>query len=205
MEWADWLSLTNTAQTHRFSPTTPTSLACLQAGESTPAKVMHYTVAPGEQSKCRQTKADIEDFMTANGYDRGSVIVAFGGGVVGDLGGFVAATYMRGIKFVQVPTTLLAMVDSSIGGTCQAPVMPLVLPFPDIGTARAHTHSYLLNPPHTFSFSLTPTNHTCPPATSPSTPDLQARPVSIFRQERISSGRSTTRCVSTPTFHSSEH
>lgn len=85
----------------------------------------HYVVAPGEQSKCRATKADIEDFMTDNGFDRGSVIVALGGGVVGDLSGFVAATYMRGIKFVQIPTTLLAMVDSSIGGPwCAVLLLP---------------------------------------------------------------------------------
>ncbi|EDQ88471.1 uncharacterized protein MONBRDRAFT_32780 [Monosiga brevicollis MX1] len=75
-----------------------------------------YAVAPGEASKSRETKRALEDWMLARGFDRKSCIVALGGGVVGDLAGFVAATFMRGINFVQVPTTLLAMVDSSIGG-----------------------------------------------------------------------------------------
>eukprot|EP00040_Diaphanoeca_grandis_P012819 m.64838 g.64838 ORF g.64838 m.64838 type:complete len:1825 (-) comp23482_c0_seq2:292-5766(-) len=81
-----------------------------------PSLINVYTVEPGEDSKCRTVKANIEDWMLSKGADRSSAIVALGGGVVGDLAGFVAATYMRGIKFVQVPTTLLAMVDSSIGG-----------------------------------------------------------------------------------------
>ena len=79
-------------------------------------KVNFYVVQPGEMSKCRTTKAEVEDFMLSVGCDRKSVVVAVGGGVVGDLAGFCAATYMRGIRFFQVPTSLLAMVDSSIGG-----------------------------------------------------------------------------------------
>src|SRR6202049_474657 len=54
--------------------------------------------------------------MLAKGYGRDSAIIALGGGVVGDLAGFVAATFMRGIPIIQVPTTLLAMIDASIGG-----------------------------------------------------------------------------------------
>lgn len=75
-------------------------------------------IPPGESSKSRQTKADIEDWMLSQSppCGRDTVVIALGGGVIGDLVGFIAATYMRGVRFVQVPTTLLAMVDSSIGG-----------------------------------------------------------------------------------------
>lgn len=70
----------------------------------------------GEKSKSRDTKEKVENEMLNLGFGRDSCIIALGGGVVGDLAGFVAATYMRGIPCIQVPTTLLAMVDSSIGG-----------------------------------------------------------------------------------------
>ena len=66
--------------------------------------------------KNRKTKAAIEDFMLSQACTRDSCLIALGGGVIGDMVGFVAATFMRGIPVVQVPTTLLAMVDSSIGG-----------------------------------------------------------------------------------------
>jgi pentafunctional AROM polypeptide len=79
-------------------------------------RLLTKEIAPGESSKSRQTKADIEDWMLQQTCGRDTVIIALGGGVIGDLLGFVASTYMRGIKFVQVPTTMLAMVDSSIGG-----------------------------------------------------------------------------------------
>ena len=83
----------------------------------TPAfRLLSYSVSPGESSKTRDTKALLEDFMLQNECTRDTVIVAMGGGVIGDMIGFVAATFMRGIRFVQLPTTLLAMVDSSIGG-----------------------------------------------------------------------------------------
>ena len=82
------------------------------------SRLLAFEIPPGESSKSRQTKADIEDWMLSRKppCGRDTVIIALGGGVIGDLMGFVAATYMRGIRFVQVPTTLLAMVDSSIGG-----------------------------------------------------------------------------------------
>ncbi|USW49088.1 Putative pentafunctional AroM protein [Septoria linicola] len=73
-------------------------------------------IPPGETSKSRKVKAQIEDWLLSQGCTRDTVILALGGGVMGDLLGYVAATYMRGIKFVQIPTSLLSMVDSSIGG-----------------------------------------------------------------------------------------
>ncbi len=75
-----------------------------------------FVFPAGEESKCIATWASLQNFLCENAFDRGDAIVAFGGGVVGDLAGFAASTYMRGIRFVQVPTTLLAAVDSSVGG-----------------------------------------------------------------------------------------
>jgi len=71
---------------------------------------------PGESSKSVPEFGRVLDFLAAEGLDRGGVVFAVGGGVVGDLGGFAAASYLRGIDYYQVPTTLLAMVDSSVGG-----------------------------------------------------------------------------------------
>ncbi|HYD44351.1 MAG TPA: 3-dehydroquinate synthase [Phenylobacterium sp.] len=73
-------------------------------------------VPPGEQTKSWAGLSDVCDRLLALNLDRGDLIVAFGGGVVGDLAGFAAAIYKRGIDFVQIPTTLLAQVDSSVGG-----------------------------------------------------------------------------------------
>ncbi len=73
-------------------------------------------VEPGEQSKSLEVAATLYDRLVALQADRRTLILAVGGGVVGDLAGFVAATYARGIPFVQVPTTLLSQVDSSVGG-----------------------------------------------------------------------------------------
>lgn len=75
-----------------------------------------YTFPAGEASKTRSTKEHLEDSLLGDLFDRKTCIVAIGGGVTGDLAGFVAATYLRGVPFVQVPTTLLAQVDSSVGG-----------------------------------------------------------------------------------------
>lgn len=74
------------------------------------------TVSAGETAKSLKTVGKCYDALAASRLERKSFIVALGGGVVGDLAGFVAATYLRGIPFVQVPTTLLAQVDSSVGG-----------------------------------------------------------------------------------------
>lgn len=71
---------------------------------------------PGEATKSSAQWSDLLEGMAVLRLDRQAVVVALGGGVVGDLAGFAAATYMRGIRFVQVPTSLLAMVDSSVGG-----------------------------------------------------------------------------------------
>lgn len=73
-------------------------------------------IAPGETSKSRARWGALTDRMLDLGYGRDAAIVAIGGGVVGDLAGFVAATYLRGIPWLSVPTSLLAMVDASIGG-----------------------------------------------------------------------------------------
>lgn len=79
-------------------------------------RVVEIVVTAGEESKRLEQAADIYNRLSAAKVGRSDLIVALGGGVVGDLAGFVAATYMRGIPFVQVPTSLLAQVDSSIGG-----------------------------------------------------------------------------------------
>ncbi len=70
----------------------------------------------GESSKNEATKQQLDHELLKRGFGRDTVLLALGGGVVGDMVGFVAATYLRGIPFVQIPTTVLAMVDSSIGG-----------------------------------------------------------------------------------------
>lgn len=79
-------------------------------------EVPTLVVAPGEGSKTRARWSALTDRLLDLGYDRDTGIVALGGGVVGDLAGFVAASYLRGVPWLQVPTSLLAMVDASVGG-----------------------------------------------------------------------------------------
>lgn len=79
-------------------------------------QVKSFVFPAGEASKCADTYMKLLAFLARNHLTRTDAIVAMGGGVVGDLAGFAAATYLRGIRFVQVPTTLLAAVDSSVGG-----------------------------------------------------------------------------------------
>ena len=79
-------------------------------------KVFSFVFPNGEQSKTAETYIALLNFLAEHQMSRTDIIVALGGGVVGDLAGFAAATYMRGIKVVQMPTTLLAAVDSSVGG-----------------------------------------------------------------------------------------
>ncbi|KAI3630607.1 hypothetical protein MIR68_012042 [Amoeboaphelidium protococcarum] len=78
--------------------------------------IKSLVIPSGEDSKCREWLNAIHDFLIQHQFTRDSVLVALGGGVIGDLTGYAASTYMRGIKVVQIPTTVLAMSDSSIGG-----------------------------------------------------------------------------------------
>ena len=78
--------------------------------------VMAFLFPAGEESKNSSVYLDLVNFLAEQRLTRSDLIVALGGGVVGDLAGFAAATYLRGIRFIQVPTTLLAAVDSSVGG-----------------------------------------------------------------------------------------
>jgi len=79
-------------------------------------KVISYVFPAGEANKNLNTVQKLYETLILNQFDRGDMLVALGGGVVGDLCGFAAATYLRGISFIQIPTTLLSQVDSSIGG-----------------------------------------------------------------------------------------
>ncbi len=78
--------------------------------------VKRYTVAPGEDSKTLEVFGGLLRAMAQDGFDRKAAVLALGGGVVGDLAGFVAASFMRGLAFYNLPTSLLAMVDAGVGG-----------------------------------------------------------------------------------------
>jgi len=90
--------------------------ALVQADDSFPLRISYYVVPSGEKSKSVAQLDQLWEFMSTENCDRGSVVVAIGGGVVGDLAGFAAASFARGLRLVQVPTTLLSQVDSSVGG-----------------------------------------------------------------------------------------
>ena len=79
-------------------------------------KIDELRFLPGEKQKSLETTSNIWEFFTQSGVERKSLIIALGGGVVGDLAGFAAATYLRGVPWLSLPTSLLAMVDSSLGG-----------------------------------------------------------------------------------------
>lgn len=85
-------------------------------GRLLPDGVPKLVLPAGEQTKSLEAYRQCLEFLMAIGAKRSSRLVAFGGGVIGDLAGFVAATYMRGVDFIQAPTSLLAMVDASVGG-----------------------------------------------------------------------------------------
>lgn len=79
-------------------------------------QICYYTFEHGEHSKTLDTAGKIYNFLAENNITRSDLVIALGGGVVGDVTGFAASTFLRGIHFVQIPTTLLAQVDSSVGG-----------------------------------------------------------------------------------------
>ena len=91
-------------------------LDALNASKGSEESVLAFTFQEGEDRKSLKTLEEGYYFLLKHGVNREDILLAFGGGVVGDLAGFLAATYYRGIPFLQIPTTLMAMVDSSIGG-----------------------------------------------------------------------------------------
>lgn len=102
-----------------LTDSTVASLHLAALEESLTRAGIHFatiTVPPGESSKSLKRFEDVIETILAQGIERGTTIIAFGGGVVGDLAGFVAASILRGVPFIQIPTTLLAQVDSSVGG-----------------------------------------------------------------------------------------
>ncbi|MCM1214483.1 MAG: 3-dehydroquinate synthase [Lachnospiraceae bacterium] len=90
--------------------------AVLELLEGRCRKAVRYVFPNGEENKTLDTVREVYKFLIREGFDRKDMLIALGGGVVGDLTGYAAATYLRGIDFVQVPTTLLSQADSSIGG-----------------------------------------------------------------------------------------
>lgn len=90
--------------------------AALQALDGVGARQRLHLFPAGEASKSRHTWADLTDTLLGEGCGRDTLVVALGGGVTGDLAGFVAATFLRGVPVVQVPTSLVAMIDASVGG-----------------------------------------------------------------------------------------
>lgn len=81
-----------------------------------PGKVKKIIIHSSEKNKSFKTLQNIHNYLIKNNFGRDSIIAAIGGGIIGDIAGFAASTFMRGIKYVQIPTTLLASVDSSVGG-----------------------------------------------------------------------------------------
>lgn len=90
--------------------------AVVQSMEQNGFRVLKFVFPHGEASKCSNTLNQIYDFLCENHITRTDCLVALGGGVVGDITGFAAATYLRGLDYMQIPTSLLAQVDSSVGG-----------------------------------------------------------------------------------------
>ena len=99
---------------HRAAELHGAALTALLERAGLPATMFQFP--SGEWNKSREQWAELTDQLLAAHIGRDGAVISFGGGVAGDLAGFVSATYLRGIPYVQVPTTLLAMIDSSIGG-----------------------------------------------------------------------------------------
>lgn len=113
--------IVSVAPAHRFAIVTdahvgPLYADALAASLAPHGRVSVHVIPAGEGFKTRETWVRVTDELLAAGCARDTTVVALGGGVVGDLAGFVAATFMRGVPVVQCPTTLLAMIDASIGG-----------------------------------------------------------------------------------------
>jgi 3-dehydroquinate synthase len=89
---------------------------CVDSLDGYDWEIYKYVMNPGEENKTLDTIREIFSYLKSLKFERSSTIIALGGGVVGDVAGFAAATFLRGINFVQVPTTLLAQADSSVGG-----------------------------------------------------------------------------------------
>jgi 3-dehydroquinate synthase len=104
----DILLVSNTTVAPLYAPAVKAALA--------DRRIVEVILPDGEQHKSLDTAGRVFDVLVANRFGRDALVLALGGGVVGDLAGFVAACYQRGVDFVQVPTTLLAQVDSSVGG-----------------------------------------------------------------------------------------
>lgn len=92
------------------------SKAVINSLENGGYKAVKFVIKNGEASKNAENYIELINFLARNRLTRSDLVIALGGGVVGDLTGFAAATYLRGIDYIQIPTTLLAMVDSSVGG-----------------------------------------------------------------------------------------
>ena len=109
-----------TAPAHRYAVVSDSRVASHHSArllDQLPAdRTRLFTIPPGEHEKTRARWAELTDALLGWGAGRDTTVIALGGGVIGDLAGFVAATYMRGVPVVQVPTTVLAMVDASVGG-----------------------------------------------------------------------------------------
>ncbi|MBW0477920.1 hypothetical protein O181_017635 [Austropuccinia psidii MF-1] len=111
-----YVLITDSNLSYRYVNPIKTEFENLINQNGSKSRFFSYLLPPGEQSKSREMKALIEDWLLDHRCTRDTVILALGGGVVGDLVGFVSATFMRGVRFCQIPTSLLAMVDSSVGG-----------------------------------------------------------------------------------------